>query len=139
MRDLLLKIADRVRMPYHPSPLRRDEVVRFLSQRPSLSHDEWHRRFGAARGVPLDFVDWFRNMCSKNFEFDLSAALPDDRLFEDLGLHDATWGDVGLDIVEDFEERFSVKLPVEVSPRITTFGQLMEFLWTYAQEQTKSV
>ena len=139
MRKLILKIADKLRMPYDPSPLRRDEVVRFLARRPALTHDEWHRRFVAARGIPLDFVVWFRDMCAKNFEFDLSAAIPEDRLFEDLGLHDATWGDVALDIVEDFEERFTVRLPDEASPRIETFGQLLEFLWTYAQKQKQAV
>ena len=97
MDKFFLKIADKLRMPYDPSPLRRDEVVRFLSERPSLSHEEWQRRF--APKIPLDFVSWFRDMCSKNFELDLSAVLPSDRLFEDLGLHDATWGDVALDIV----------------------------------------
>jgi hypothetical protein len=139
MHRFILKIADTLRMPYDPSPLRRDEVVRFLSQRPTLSHEEWHRRFAASRGIPLDFVIWFRDMCTSNFEFDLSAALPDDRLFEDLGMHDATWSDVALDIVEDFEQRFGVKLPDEVEPRITTFGQLLEFLWAYAQKQTRAV
>jgi hypothetical protein len=136
LHKFILRATDKVRMPHDPSPLRRDAVVRFLSQRPTLSDVEWHRRYAAPLGISLDFVIWFRDMCSDNFDYDLSAALPEDRLFEDLGLNDATWGDVALDILEDFEARFGVKLPDEVDSPITTFGKLLEFFWKYAQTQT---
>lgn len=132
MHTFFLKIADKLRMPYDPSPLRRDEVVRFLSARPPLSSEEWHRRF--APDIPLDFVRWFRDACAQYFEFDLSAALPDDRLVEDLGMYDATFSDVDTDIVEDYEARFGVKLPAEGEPSVITFGQLLERLWFYAQQ-----
>jgi len=121
-------------MSYDPSPLRCDEVVRFLSQRPSLSHEEWHRRF--AGDIPLDFVRWFRDACSQYFEYDLSAALPEDRLVEDLGLYDATFSDVDMDILEDYEARYGAKIPDDGQTRITTFGQFVETLWSYAQKQT---
>jgi hypothetical protein len=134
MHKFFLKIADKLRMPYDPSPLRRDEVVRFLSQRPPLSHEEWHRRF--AGGIPLDFVRWFRDACSQYFEYDLSAALPEDRLVEDLGLFDATFSDVDMDILEDYEARYGAKIPDDGQTRITTFGQFLETLWLYAQKQT---
>ncbi len=133
MNNLLLKIADKLRVPYDPSPLRRDEVVRFLSQRPALSHEEWHRRF--APDIPLDFVSWFRDTCSKYFEYDLSAALPDDRWVEDLGLYDATFGDVDMDILEDYEARYGAKLPDDGHTCFPTFGQFLRALWLYAQKQ----
>jgi hypothetical protein len=132
MHRFFLKIADKLRMPYDPSPLRRDKVVRFLSARPPLSSEEWQHRF--APDIPLDFVRWFRDACSQYFEYDLSAALPDDRLVEDLGMYDATFSDVDMDIVEDYEARFGVKLPAEGGPSVITFGQLLERLWFYAQQ-----
>ena len=127
-----LKIADKLRMPYDPSPLRRDEVLCFLSQRPALSHEEWHLRF--APDIPLDFVRWFRDVCSQYFEYDLSAALPDDRLIEDLGMYDATFSDVDMDILEDYEARYGPKIPDDAQTRITTFGQFLETLWLYAKQ-----
>src|ERR1039458_5139567 len=75
MLKVFQKIADVLRPRYDPNPRRRDEVVRFLAQRPVLTHEEWHRLFAADRGIPLDFVRWFRDTCSKYFEYDLSAAL----------------------------------------------------------------
>jgi hypothetical protein len=137
MHKFFLKLADKLRMPYDPSPLRRDEVVHFLSQRPTLSHEEWHRRF--ASDIPLDFVRWFRDACSQYFEYDLSAALPDDRLVEDLGMRDATFSDVDMDILEDYEARFGAKIPDDAQPRITTFGQFLRVLWLYAQKQIHAV
>jgi hypothetical protein len=83
MHPFFLKIADKLRMPCDPSPQRRDEVIRFLSERKPLLHEEWQRRF--ASDIPLEFVSWFREACSECFEYDLSTALPDDRLVEDLG------------------------------------------------------
>jgi hypothetical protein len=132
MHRFFLKIADKLRMPYDPSPLRRDEVVRFLSVRSSLSHEEWQHRF--APDVPLDFVRWFRDACSEYFEYDLSAALPDDRLVEDLAMYDATFGDVDMDILEDYEARYHAKIPDDDQTRITTFGQFLRTLWLYAQQ-----
>jgi hypothetical protein len=136
MHKFLLRVADKLRMPYDPSPLRRDGVVRFLSQRPSLSHEEWHRRFAA--DIPLDFVSWFRSACSEYFEYDLSAALPEDRLVEDLGKYDATFSDVAMDILEDYEGRYHVRLPVEEEPHIQTLGQFLGTLWKYAEGQTQN-
>jgi hypothetical protein len=132
MHSFFLKIADRMRMPHDPSPLRRDEVVRFLSPRPLHSHEEWQHRF--APDIPLDFVRWFRDTCSQYFEYDLSAALPDDRLIEDLGMYDATFGDVDMDILEDYEARYHAKIPDDGQTRIMTFGQFLRTLWLYAQQ-----
>ena len=134
MLKVFQKIADVLRPRYDPNPRRRDEVVRFLAQRPVLTHEEWHRLFTADRGIPLDFVRWFRDTCSKYFEYDLSAALPDDRLVEDLGMYDATWGDVDWDILEDYESRYDAKIPSDEQPRIKTFGQFLEELWSHAQK-----
>jgi hypothetical protein len=131
MHKFFLKIVDKVRMPYDPSPLRRDEVVRFLSERPTLSHEDWQRRF--TPDIPLDFVRWFRDACSQYFEYDLSAALPDDKLVEELGMYDATFSDVDMDILEDYEARYHAKIPDDGQTRITTFGQLLQTLWLPAQ------
>jgi hypothetical protein len=123
-------------MLYDPSPLRHDEAAGFLSKRPSLSHHEWQPRF--APDIPVDFVSWFRDACSEYFEYDLSAALPEDRLVEDLGLYDATFGDVDMDILEDYEARYHAKLPADGESHIRTFGQFLATLWKYAQEQAQN-
>ena len=119
--------------PYSPNSKRRAEVIEQLSQRPSLSHEEWHARFAAPKGIPLKFVAWFRDTCSKYFEYDLSGALPDDRLIEDLGLFEATWGDTDWDILEEYEGEFSCKRPQ--SGDMKTFGALLEGLWTHAKQR----
>ena len=136
MRNVFLKIADKLRMPYDPSPVRRNEVVRRLSQRPRLAHKDWHDRF--APDIPLAFVSWFREACSQYFDYDLSAALPGDRLIEDLGMYDATFGDVDMDILEDYEARYGVKLPDKDQASITTFGELLRVLWLSTQERNQS-
>jgi hypothetical protein len=78
---------------YAPDKKRRVEIIRQLSRRESLSNEEWHRQFAEAKNIPLSFVSWFRDTCSKYFEYDLSAAIPEDRLVEDLRLFEATWSD----------------------------------------------
>jgi hypothetical protein len=116
---------------YAPNLRRREEVVGFLAKRPTLSHEEWHCRYAA--DIPLDFVSWFRDACSKYFEYDLSAALPEDRLLEDLGMYKATWGDVDWDILEDYESRYGAKIPTDAQSRITTFGRFLDELWSHAK------
>jgi hypothetical protein len=130
MFKFLQKVRNAVRSPYDPNPHRREEVVRFFAQRPSRSHADWHRDFGAARGIPLSFVAWYRDTCSKYFGYDLSAVLPDDRLVEDLGFFDATWSDADWDILEDYEAQFGCKRPP--LEHVTTFGQFLEALWSHA-------
>jgi len=130
MLKFLQKVRDAVRSPYDPNPHRRAEVVCFLAQRPSRSHEEWHREFAAAHGIPLSFVAWYRDTCSKYFEYDLSAALPDDRLVEDLGFGDATWSDADWDILEDYEAKFGCKRPP--LKHVKTFGQFLEALWLHS-------
>ena len=98
---------------------------------------EWHRRF--APDIPLDFVRWFRDACSQHFEYALSAALPDDRLVEDLGMYDATFSDVDMDILEDYEARYRARIPDDGQTHITTFGQFLRTLWLYAQQQILAV
>jgi hypothetical protein len=132
MGSLLAKIADKLRTPYSWSRTRRAEVVEFLSRRQPLTHEDWQRRF--APDIPLDFVRWFRDACSRYFEFDLSAALPEDRLIEDLGLFYATWPDVDWDIFEDFEDKFGAERPRDPQPQILTFGDFLRRLWNYAQK-----
>jgi hypothetical protein len=132
MRNVLQQLAELPCSLFQPDLRRREEVVRFLSERPALTHEEWHRRFVAERGIPLEFVRWFRNTCSKHFEYDLSAALPADRLVEDLGMCEATWGDVEWEIWEACGGR----LPPEDHARIATLGELFQQLWSNPQKPT---
>jgi hypothetical protein len=39
---------------FEPGLRRREEVVGFLSERPALTHEEWHRRFAASGGIVAD-------------------------------------------------------------------------------------
>ena len=128
MLQFLQKVRDTMRSPYDPNSDRRSEVVHLLAQRPSRSHEEWQREF--APEMPLSFITWYRDTCSKYFGYDLSAALPDDRLVEDLGFFDATWSDADWDILEDYEAQFGCKRPA--LEHITTFGQFIEALWSHA-------
>lgn len=132
MLESLRKIRDAMRSPYDPNPRRRRDVVRFLAQRRSRSHEEWHREFAVERGIPLSFVAWYRDTCSKYFGYDLSAAVPDDKLVEDLGFGDATWGDADWDILEQYEAEFDGKRPP--LENVTTFGHFLEALWTQARK-----
>ena len=115
-----------------PSKHRRAEAQRLLERRPTLSNEEWHRRYAAPHSIPLSFVAWYRDTCSKYFEFDLSAALPTDRLVEDLGAGDATWCDVDLDIAEEFKGEFNVPWPDTTG--VLTFGDLFGRLWSAASD-----
>lgn len=68
MWKVLQTIRQKLKPPYDPDLGRRTEVIRFLSQRPSLTHEEWHQRFVAPQGIPLSFVVWFRDACSEHFD-----------------------------------------------------------------------
>ena len=136
MLKLVERIAEALRPRYHPNPRRRREVVAFLSLRRARSDEEWHQDFAAERGVPLEFVRWFRDTCSRYFEYDLSAAVPEDRLVDDLGMYEATWGDVDRDIFEEFEGHFDAKVPADAQASIVTFGQLLNVLWSHAKSHT---
>ena len=107
----------------------------WLSDLLVFKHEEWHREFAAAHGIPLSFVTWYRDTCSKYFEYDLSAALPADRLVEDLGFGDATWSDADWDILEDYEAAFGCKRPP--LEHIKTFGQFLVALWLHSQAHAK--
>jgi len=96
---------------YGPNPKRRREVIRMLSQRPVLSDEDWHQRFYSETTIPLTFTTWVRKALSKYFGYDLSRAVPDDRLVRDLGLYEATWDDTHWDIFEDFQGTFDTDLP----------------------------
>jgi hypothetical protein len=132
MLKFLQKVRDAIRSPYDPNPHRRAEVVQFLAQRASRSHEQWRHEF--APDIPISFVAWYRDTCSKYFGYDLSAALPSDRLVEDLGFGEATWSDADWDIVEDFEAEFDCKRPR--LDHITTFGEFLAALWSQTHAHT---
>src|SRR6266545_4950713 len=67
MLTMFQKIRDTLRAPYDPNPCRRAEVAGMLAGRPALSHEEWHARFAASRGIPVDFVQWFLDTCSDRY------------------------------------------------------------------------
>jgi hypothetical protein len=113
--------------------VRRAEVVENLAKRPSLSHEDWHRRYGEANGISLEFVRWFRDTCSRSFEYDLSAALLEDDLVKDLGMFEATWGDVDWDILEEFEKQFGKKFVADKQKPIKTFGEFLQALWSQSR------
>ena len=136
MHKILLKLADAFRTRYDPSPLRRAEVIRLLAQRPPLSHEEWHRRFAGTGGIPLQFIVWFRDTCSRCFGYDLSGALPEDRLVDDLGARDATWGDLDLDLLQEYQDYYGTPFPTEERTEIITFGELLNALWSHAREHS---
>jgi hypothetical protein len=136
MLKVLQQLAEMPPGCFEPDLRRREEVVRFLAGRPALTHEEWHRRYAGDRGIPLDFVRWFRNACSRHFEYDLSAALPGDGLVEDLGMCAATWADVEWDILEDCKQRYGGELPTGEQSRIATLGEFLEELWLNAQKPT---
>ena len=136
MSKFLKKLKDVLRSPYAPNPHRRKEVVHNLAQRDSLTNEEWHHQFAEPLGIPLSFVAWYRDTCSEYFGYDLSAALPNDKLIDDLGLFEATWGDSDWDILEDYEAQFKCKRPLLEDA--TTFGQFLEQLWVNAQKNTNA-
>jgi len=130
MIELFQRIADAIRSPYAPDPHRRKEILEVLSRRPALSNAEWHNRYTQAYKIPIEFTSWYRETCSKCFEYDLSGALPDDRLVDDLGLYDATWGDTDWDILEEC----GIDLEDEGLKDIQTFGELLNYAWEKTQE-----
>ena len=130
------KIADALRPAFGPNRRRREDVVRLLAQRPALTHEQWHEQFAAPLGISFEFVRWFRDTCSEHFGYDLAGALPDDHLVEDLGMYVATWQDVDLDILNDYQARFHAELPSDELPSILTFGQFLKALWTHAHSQS---
>jgi hypothetical protein len=130
-------IANVFRNTYDPDKAVRSKVICDLADRPSMSDQEWHTRFASAHGIPLSFVIWFRKVCSDSFGYDLSAALPDDRLIEDLGLFGGTWDDVDLDILEDYEFKFGLDLQDDALREVETFGEFILSLWEQVPNDKK--
>ncbi len=118
-----------IKPKYDPDITKRKEVIAFLDQRDKLSHEEWYKLYAKTKGISLPFVTWFRDLCSDTFEYDLKGALLDDKLVDDLGLYEATWSDVDMDIFEDFEDKFGKKITSESLGNIVTFGDLLELMW----------
>jgi len=85
---------------YGPNPKRRREIIQMLSQRPVLSDEDWHQRFYLGTNIPLTFTAWVRKALSTYLGYDLTRAVPGDRLVQDLGLFEATWDDTDWDIFE---------------------------------------
>ncbi len=134
LNEILTAIASRFRSQCGPDQSRRAQVIESLARREQLSHAEWHQRYAAAEGIPFEFVAWFRDTCSRYFEFDLSAALPTDRLVEDLGMCEATWSDVDDYILNAFERWSGVPIPEDIT--FYTFGDFLGCLWMHSREQS---
>jgi hypothetical protein len=123
--------------PLGPHRAARRSIKAKLAVRPNLSDTEWASRLEPAVAVPAAFVGWFRRSASRAFGFDLSAALPSDRLMEDLGLYEATWSDAEMDVDVDVECDFNVQIPDDSARRkaIQTLGAWAEYYWDHISRQ----
>jgi hypothetical protein len=113
----------------------REEVVTRLASRPILSDSQWKEEFYPTAEIPESFITWFRQSISKCWGFDLSQAIPTDRLVEDLGLGTATWNDTYLDIVEDLMDAYEVSMPESrglLDKSITTLDDMFHLFWKHA-------
>jgi hypothetical protein len=113
----------------------REEVVTRLASRPILSDSQWKAEFYPTAEIPESFITWFRQSISKCWGFDLSQAVPTDRLVENLGLGTATWNDTYLDIVEDLMDAYEVTMPESqglLDKSITTLDDMFHLFWEYA-------
>jgi hypothetical protein len=116
---------------YGPNPKRRREVIQMLSQRPALSDEDWHQRFYSETTIPLTFTTWVRKTLSKYFGYDVSRAVPDDRLVQDLGLFEATWDDTDWDIFEDFQGTLDADLlHQDYLEKIVTLDDFIRIFWS---------
>jgi hypothetical protein len=48
-------------------------------------------------------------------------------------MYEATFSDIEMDIIEDFEAKYGTKYTAPMQSEITTFGQLAEMLWSQAK------
>jgi hypothetical protein len=113
----------------------REEVVTRLASRPILSDSQWKAEFYPTAEIPESFITWFRQSISKGWGFDLSQAVPTDRLVEDLGLGTATWNDTYLDIVEDLMDAYEVTMPDSkglLDKSISTLDDMLQLFWEHA-------
>ena len=114
---------------YDPNMNRRKEVELFLSNRTTLTDEEWYSQYSNEIGASLEFIQWFRSTCTNVFGYNLSSAIPSDRLIEDLGMYKATWGDVDWDLLEIFEGEYGLTVPETELSSAKTFGELLNTLW----------
>ena len=122
MRNLIAKMRDLLRPGYDPDPTRRLEVIALLAERKPMSDSDWLRQLDVS-GIPSEFVASFRVRCSEAFGYQLDAALPGDRLVDDLGLYSATWSDTDMDILEAFDIQMK-SVPEDRLQQTETMGQL---------------
>jgi hypothetical protein len=116
---------------YGPSSKRRREVIQMLSQRPALSDEDWHQQFYSETNIPSTFTAWVRKAFSTYFGYDLTRAVPGDRLTQDLGLFEATWGDTDWDIFEEFQAVFDADLPNQDDlDKIVTLDDFIRIFWS---------
>ena len=63
------------------------------------------------------------------FGYDLEKATVTDELIKDLRMFKATWGDVDMDALEVFEERFMIESPTDAELKsVLTFGDFLRVL-----------
>lgn len=125
---------------YGPNPKKRREVIQMLSQRPVLSDEDWHQRFYSETSIPTTFTARVRKVLSTYFGYDLTRAVPGDRLVRDLGLFEATWDDTDRDIFEEFQVTFDADLPRQDDlDKIVTLDDFIRIFWSCSVQCKKTL
>ena len=115
---------------YDPSDKEKLLAEAYLRARSSLGDKEWYKTNIPDSDIPEDFVSWFRATCSQCFGYDLEKATVTDELIKDLRMFKGTWGDVDMDVLEAFEERFMIEPPTDAELKsVLTFGDFLRVLW----------
>lgn len=107
---------------------RRAEAV--MQGRRALAHEEFGERFFVPGDAPV--AARVRAILEKDVGVDLSRAVPEDRLAEDLGLGRVD-GLAGIHLIHDLQDEFHVTFGEPASP-VVTLRELVEFISGHLRE-----
>jgi len=106
---------------------RRSQLEQLMRGRVAMSHEEFGERFYSGGAVSV--AARVRELVEEELGEDLSCALPDDCLIEDLGLSTAYgYGDEDEFVRADIEDEYDLQLPDERCERVKTLDDLIRLV-----------
>jgi hypothetical protein len=106
----------------------RARVRRALAHRRAPESLEWYERIWKPRAISPQTAEFVRERFSRYSGIDFTKVLPSDRVCEDLGFPHVTYGDWDLDLIEEFESAFGVRLNLTDVAKLRTVEDWMSFL-----------
>lgn len=115
----------------------RQRVNRKLSERPSLSADEWFESFWQAENISKATIEFVYDYLTQYSGIEFACVVPQDRLEDDLHWTQVCWFDWEMALCDDIEHKFGFDLSDRLEVRqFLTVADLVAFLDEQIRRET---